>query len=650
MSQAERGPDPKNGGIAHNIVMTDEQIYCKTPEGERALVQRTRLVQRNLRNVLILVDGVATVADLTNKLGDGGFLRASLAELVRGGFVETIEENRVRRGIEAVHAPQDEPKAVPVPDAEMPPVSLPPQLESAMPENSRWRDEPEPEQKVEEALPPTEPVMAQEPPVYMRPAPKEPFWRRWFGARKPDVASAGPVPALPEVEQARVTELPRKPTKVRIKPIRRGVASEPHIGWRSRLIAGLLGLAALSALAIVVFPYDRFRPEVEERASVWLGQAVTIGEIRFGLTPRPGVTLERVRLDGEKGVVLGSVRVLPSLLSLFGDKWRLGTIVLERPLIDQKAILTLLDSRRLPAGDSISVQGVAIEDAMVSIAGMSLEGVSGSIELTPDARIGEISLRSKDDSLRLVALPQSAASLNLSLSSGGWRMPWRGGIAVDSIEADGLLNRKALRVDKFAVRALGGTITGSANVDWQQQVALSTQASYARMNLQRLLALVEPAARVQGDVSGKITLRANAPSFETAGRVLSGGGSFTLDRGSLEGFDLVEAVRTRSDNPIRGGATKLEDFSGNISIDGGNWRLSGLRGGSGVMSTAGYLHQAGGKIDGVMDVQLRGSANQVNVPVVISGSLADPMLTARRRGAPVQTADGGPAGVDLLGR
>jgi hypothetical protein len=636
------------GGIAHNIVMTDEQIYCKTPEGERALVQRTRLVQRNLRNVLILVDGVATVADLTKKLGDGAFLRASLAELVRGGFVETIEESRVRRGIAAVDVPQDDPKSVPVPDAEMPPVSLPPQLESAMPEHSRWRDEPEPE--VEEAAPPIEPVVAPEPPVYLRPAPKEPFWRRWFGARKAGGVSASPVPALPDVEHAPVTQIPRKPAKVRIKPIRRGVASEPRMSWRSRLVAGLLALAALAVLAIVVFPYDRFRPEVEERASVWLGQAVTIGEIRFGLTPRPGVTLERVRLDGEKGVVLGSVRVLPSLLSLFGDKWRLGTIVLERPLIDQKAILTLLDSRHLPAGDSISVQGVAIEEAMVSIAGMSLEGVSGSIELTPDRRIGEISLRNKDDSLRLVALPQSAASLKLGLSSGGWRMPWRGGVAVDSIEAEGQLNRNALRVEKFAVRALGGTITGAATVDWQQHVALSTQANFARVNLQRLLALVEPAARVQGDVSGKITLRANAPSFETAGRVVSGGGTFTLDRGSLEGFDLVEAVRTRSDNPIRGGATKLEDFSGSISLDAGNWRLSGLRGGSGVMSTAGYLHQAGGKVDGVLDVQLRGSANQVNVPVVISGSLADPMLSARRRGAPAPAADGNSASADAQAR
>ncbi|MBK8335575.1 MAG: hypothetical protein IPL03_02830 [Sterolibacteriaceae bacterium] len=628
--------------------MTDEQIYCKTPEGERALVQRTRLVQRNLRNVLILVDGVATVADLTKKLGDGGFLRASLAELVRGGFVETIEENRVRRGIDAASAPEGEAQASPIP-AEMPPVSLPPQLESALPEPSRWPEVPEP--SVEEALPAPEPMSAAEPPVSLRLAPQVPFWRRWFGAPRPVEASAAPAPPQPpEPEPARVPELPRAPAKVRIKPIRRGVASEPRMGWPSRLIAALLGLAALAVLAMVVFPYDRFRPQVEERASLWLGQAVTIGEIRFALTPRPGVTLERVRLDGEKGVVLGSVRVLPSPLSLFSDKWRLGTIVLERPLIDQRAVLALLDSRRLPAGDSIAVQEVAIEDAMVSIAGLSLEGISGTIELTPDTRISEISLRSKDDTLRLTGQPQPPVSLKLNLTSGGWRMPWRGGVAVESIEAEGLLNRNALRIDKFVLRALGGTITGSATVDWQQQVALSTQASYARMNLQRLLALVEPAARVQGDVSGKITLRANAPSFESAGRAVSGGGTFTLDRGSLEGFDLVEAVRTRSDNPIRGGATKLEDFSGSISLDPGNWRLSGLRGSSGVMSTAGYLHQAGGKIDGVMDVQLRGSANQVNVPVVISGSLADPMLAARRRGAPAQTGDDAQAGADAQGR
>ena len=628
--------------------MNDEQVYCKTAEGERALVQRTRLVQRNLRNVLILVDGVATVADLTLKLGDASFLRASLAELVRGGFVETIEESQVRRGLTAASAPEGEPKTIPGPEPDDRPVSLPPQLESILPQRSPAQEEPEVD--VHQELPQAEPVMAPEPPAYLRPAPREPFWRRWFGTRKPVgvPVDSRPTPQKPHFPPK--AESARKPIKVRIKPIRRGVASEPRMGWPSRLVALLLALGAFSVVAVVVFPYDRYRHEVEERVSAWLGQPVMIGEVRFSLTPRPGVTLDRVRLGGEQGVVLGSVRVRPSPFSLFSDRWRIGAAVLERPLIDQRAILALLDSRKSPAGDTISLQRVDIEGATISIAGMGLEDVSGTIELTPAAGIDEIGLRVGDGSLRLTALPQAGSSLKLTLTSAGWRMPWRGGIPIESIEAEGLLNRNVLRIDKLGLRMLGGSINGSGSVDWQHQVALAMQASFARINLKRLLALLEPAARVEGDVSGKMAVRASAPSIETIGRAVSGSGSFSLERGSLEGFDLVEAVRTRSDNPIRGGATKLEDFTGSISIDPGGWRLSGLRGNSGVMSTSGYLNQAGGKVNGVMDVQLRGSANQVNVPVVISGSLADPLLTARRRSPPLLNPDSGQGADDGRGR
>ena len=445
MSQADLGLSPKNVGIAHNILMNDEQIYCKTPEGERALVQRTRLVQRNLRNVLILVDGVATVADLTRKLGDGNFLRASLGELLRGGFVETVEENRVRRGLEAANAPEGEPHTIPVPDPGDKPVSLPPQLESVLPEHSRWREELE--EEVGEDLPFAEPVAASEPPAYLdKKVPAEPFWRRWFGTRMQVEALEASAPREPEAQQAPKLESERKSFKARIKPIRRGVASEPRMGWASRLVAALLALAALAVVAVVVFPYDRYRPEVEKRASAWLGQPVKIGEVRFVLMPRPGITLERVRLGSEQGVVLGSVRVLPSPFSLFGDKWRMGIVVLERPLIDQRAILALLDSHKSPAGDLVSIQSVIIEGAMVSIAGIGLEDVSGTIELTPDANINEIALRTGDGSLRLNALPQSGTSLRLTLTSVGWRMPGHGGIPIDSIEAEGFMNRSALRV------------------------------------------------------------------------------------------------------------------------------------------------------------------------------------------------------------
>lgn len=522
---------------------------------------------------------------------------------------------------------------------------MPPQVESILPKHTRWREELE--EEPDEVLPAPLVEPPPDPPAYIGASLKEPFWRRWFGARR---SAAAPAESAPSAAVEREAPPQRKPISVRIKPIRRGVASEPRMGWISRLVAALLALGALVVVMLVAFPYDRYRPEVEQRASTWLGQPVSIGEVRFALTPRPGITLDRVRVGGEQGVVLGSARVLPAPFSLFGNKWNIGTVVLDRPLIDQRAILALFDSRRAPASDAIDIRRVNIEGATFSVAGMGLEEVSGFVDLTPEAKIKEIRLRTGDGYIRLTALPLPGHGLKLALSSAGWRMPWRGGIPMDFIEADGRLTRNALRVDKMEVRTLGGTISGSGSIEWQQQVMLSMQANYARIDLQRLLALVEPVARVQGSASGKIALRAVATSFESTGRALSGGGPFSIERCSLDGFDLVEAVRSRSDNPIRGGSTKLEELSGTILLDAASWRLSGLRGNSGVMSTAGYLHQSGGKVDGLMDVQLRGSANQVNVPVAIGGSLADPQLTARRRSGPPATGEAGQGAEEAHGR
>ena len=45
-------------------------IYAKTPRGEQVMRERGLIVQRNMRMVLILIDGKATVADLRAKTGN----------------------------------------------------------------------------------------------------------------------------------------------------------------------------------------------------------------------------------------------------------------------------------------------------------------------------------------------------------------------------------------------------------------------------------------------------------------------------------------------------------------------------------------------------------------------------------------------------
>lgn len=626
--------NPKPAGIAHNIVMNEDQIYCKTPEGERALLQRTRLVQRNLRNVLILVDGATSVADLTRKLGDGGFLRASLGELVRGGFIETLEEHRVRRGLEAVNAPEGEPKTIPVPDPEPArAIELPPQVDSVLPEHSGWRIEPRMSaQDAEVEVPSAEPDPVRASALPAEASRSEPFWKRWLRRSN----RSGMTGASLEVPEPAPTEPPpeRRP-KVRIKPIRRGTAAAPRASWSARILIALLATFVLAVVVAILFPYDRYRGTVEQRASAWLGQPVSIASMRLALTPVPGLMLERVTIGDRPGVMLGAVRLIPNPLSLFDPTWKLGTVVLERPSIDQGAILALLAERQTAAAHTLSVPRLRIEDATLSLAGMTLAGISGDVLLTPQAELAEIRVADDKGTLQLVAAPEGRQSLKLKLSGTGWRAPIGNGVAVDSIDAQGILTRDALRADKLEMRTLEGAISATGSIDWSRDVDVTIQARYARIALQRLLALTAPTARVQGEVSGRLNLRGSATTLNAALRALSGSGSFKIERGTFQGFDLVEAVRNaRSETPVRGGEARLEDLEGALSFDADGWRLNGLRGGSGALNAFGHLNQSAGRLAGAMEVQLRGSASQMNVPVAISGTLADPVLKGRRGAGP----------------
>src|SRR5512139_2147599 len=72
--------------------MDKNLIYAKTPIGDEAVRQSTRVVQRNLRMLLVQVDGKLTVAELGNKLGDQKMVERSLRELEEGGFIAPILE------------------------------------------------------------------------------------------------------------------------------------------------------------------------------------------------------------------------------------------------------------------------------------------------------------------------------------------------------------------------------------------------------------------------------------------------------------------------------------------------------------------------------------------------------------------------------
>lgn len=74
--------------------MEPTDVPRKTEAGEQALKQRTGDLPRQLRTVLILVDGRSDVATLRSKAAGMEGLEEALDELQRRGFIATGKEGR----------------------------------------------------------------------------------------------------------------------------------------------------------------------------------------------------------------------------------------------------------------------------------------------------------------------------------------------------------------------------------------------------------------------------------------------------------------------------------------------------------------------------------------------------------------------------
>ena len=185
--------------------MNDDLIYAKTQAGEAVLRERTRLIQRNLRMVLIIVDGLATVGELKRRLGDGNMVEPSLTELEGLGLIETLPASSgagTQRG--------DGGKA--------PPGGA-----------GQWR------QTVPGAL-------------YER-------LSRWRQTRRAESE---------EKAFRKVYEMPTEADtieQIKLKRVRRG--PKRVIGWPLGLLIAVAGGVLLLALVAMLFPYQRYQAEME---------------------------------------------------------------------------------------------------------------------------------------------------------------------------------------------------------------------------------------------------------------------------------------------------------------------------------------------------------------------------------------------------
>ncbi len=386
------------------------------------MLQRTRVVQRNVRMVLILVDGNATVSELCNKTGNAEITQNALIELENDGFIEPRVENDSvwRHGRNATNGKKT---AILEPESEF--STFGNQAESAPAASPSSRSQvtriiPFPEiRQGTPSLTPSTLTTSTLTPTTLTPAPTTAasgYGTAFLPKTAPESSAALPAdtspqkPFLLERLQALTRRSPAEDLAKR--EFKRRGGQRFHLHWSMGLMLGLSLFAAMLALVVLFFPYARYLPEVEAALAQSTGRSAKVGAMSVSVYPKPGLLLDNVRFGDEAdsdAILIPALRLQPVIRTLLSPAIVFREAELRGISLSAETIATLsriLQSAARPSATA-GVLHVSVVKAELSFAGLRIGEMNGDFELSGERLLEAISLRSADGKLSVQLRPTS---------------------------------------------------------------------------------------------------------------------------------------------------------------------------------------------------------------------------------------------------
>jgi hypothetical protein len=607
--------------------MDPNLIYEKTASGENAIQQRSQVIPRNVRMVLILVDGQSSVADLTRKTGNLQLTQNALAELEKAGFIEmrddslVVESQRVAQEIRSSAAGKA--------------MHSPPKAENHQKHAGDMAANP-PVQAEFNAADDAEDLASR-----FSSLPSSPDWKKpiFVANRRPEQKEEDhPVLVKPSF-LARLKSMWRRPERapndrpVKLKPIRRRSSSGGR-SWLALFVFGFIGLFALGCVAVLLFPFGSFAPDIEKAFSLATGQPVGIQNVRVNIFPQPGLVLGDVRLgQGDDALRIREISLQPDFLSLFSGqkRWRRVVVSGTELRIERIGEMPAIFASLAKPDNSLKINLILLKDTDISFNGIVLRNTEAEIQRDAAGRMQALLARTQDRNVIVEAQPM-ATGTELMVEAFSWRPDNNPMFISDSLNFKGRLEKGALMISGLEIRIFDGIIQGDAVVRADgAKPNLSGTIVFERINTSRLAEALGIGKKMEGVITGNMRFSANANTWPAIFSAISGEGEFSLQRGSLYGIGLAEAVRRASDIPMQGGTTNFEQMSGRVRLSQEKNQFYDLEIVSGLMQSTGYVDVAqGGQLTGKLELQMKGSANQSRIPVVISGTLNLPAVQSGR--------------------
>jgi hypothetical protein len=592
--------------------MNDELIFVKTASGEDAVRDRTRLVQRNLRMVLILVDGLTKVSALKQKAGDPALIETALAELERIGLIESTETRGSRQASVVTEAFSNAASA-----------------HAEAPADESFADFPTVDTVFEQVAPASTVGAETVIPTETAPSPKAAFVR-------PSDAPEGWFTRMRnrwhQVREERAYEKAYGTTSSHEEPI------EPprrrRLGRRFKLVPILLyGLAAAivaGTVRVILYPYDEYRPEIEAHLSRMFADEVSVGSVKLEFAPFPTFTLRNVAIGRNSDATAEQVSIVPNPALLFGGE-PIRTARISRLQLRESA-LGKIEKWLLPGTmREYQLDRIEVENLSLDIGWTKLQGLSGTLK-PGYGGVASFAGKGQGD-FSFEAVPGNAG-LAISAKAGQWVVPVNPPLQVAALDFNGTLTPGNLVVAKFDARVFDGLVSGNGLVAWDASPRMALDMALKHVAAAKLLQACGAPAMINGELTGQIQYANSAPSIRWLGSNAKAGGSIQVARGSLQRIDLAGALRTsgQRSGPYRGGETGFEDFTGKLSVDAGAVRVAEIRLSSGLMLASGQAAVARdtGKMAGTANVEMRGSVRAARATMSIGGNASDPELRIAR--------------------
>ena len=591
-------------------------VYSKTPAGEEATRQRTRVVQRNLRMVLLQVDGQLNVGGLVAKIGNEALVLGALQELEKGGYIALSSDapsiwEQSKQKVKSIGAKatalrsefssfgHSEPEPL---DDDMSGLSSVSQFST--------EDEPKKSKKAKPVAPVDKPSV------------------------KPAVQPPAPPPASPRanplelwkkrLEEALTTWMARrnagKPSR-ELAPIKK--KSLPL-----RIAGGVVALLVALFLLLFLYPYNSHRSGIETALGKMTGAPVKIGSVGVQILPWPSLALSDVRV-GETGEVrIGTVTV-PQLWSLYGAgpkriaEAEIKDVFLKADFL--AALPRLLDGVR--ASPDLQIERLHLKNAHVLAGDTGLNGLQGEINLKPGANQGEVLLATSERGLQLRLSP-SAAGVEVIIQSQGWKPSENSPYAFSLIMAKGILQPGKLMLNEAEFRMAEGIYSGMWLFGWEKGgMSMAAHGTIDHVDVRELVKMLSVPLQMSGRLSGSLRLNAAGPTWRTMWDAAEANMMVRVERGVIEGVDLGEAARRGPGNPIRGGQTKFDRLGCELAINAQGVTGKNLEIDSGLVRASGeFLAKRDKTVEDSLQFRLQSSVVPLRSHLRVSGEL--PVLQA----------------------